>query len=161
MRVWFSRETDNMELPDVRTLVPHAGRMVLLDRVVFADEENLCAEVRILPESLFCFDGVVGSWVGIEYMAQAIGAWAGYTALLRGEPVKRGFLLGTRRYECLRPFFFVGALLRIYVRRLLQEANGLASFECRIEDENGVVASGNLSVFQSSQPAEISEQDSA
>jgi len=150
-----------MDLPDIRTLVPHAGRMVLLDRVVSADEENLCAEVRIRPESLFCLDGVVGSWVGLEYMAQAIGAWAGYTARLRGEPIKRGFLLGTRRYECLRPFFPVGALLRVHVQRLLQGANGLASFECRIEDESGVIARANLSVFQSAEPAEFSEQDSA
>ena len=150
-----------MELPDVRTLVPHAGPMVLIDRAISADEENLCAEVRIRPESLFCVNGAVGSWVGIEYMAQAIGAWAGYTARLRGEPVKPGFLLGTRRYECVRPCFLIGTLLRIYVRRLLQEANGLASFECRIEDERGVVARGNLSVFRSSEPAEFSQRVSA
>ena len=150
-----------MELPDIRTLVPHAGPMVLIDRAISADEENLCAEVRIRPESLFCVNGAVGSWVGIEYMAQAIGAWAGYTARLRGEPVKPGFLLGTRRYECVRPCFLIGTLLRIYVRRLLQEANGLASFECRIEDERGVVARGNLSVFRSSEPAEFSQRVSA
>jgi predicted hotdog family 3-hydroxylacyl-ACP dehydratase len=150
-----------VELPDIRTLVPHAGPMVLIDRAISADEENLCAEVRIRSESLFCVNGAVGSWVGIEYMAQAIGAWAGYTARLRGEPVKRGLLLGTRRYESVRPCFSVGALLRIYVRRLLQEANGLASFECRIEDECGVIASANLSVFQSTEPAEFSERISA
>lgn len=150
-----------MELPDVRTLVPHAGPMVLIDRAISADAENLCAELRIRSESLFCVNGAVGSWVGIEYMAQAIGAWAGYTARLRGEPVKRGFLLGTRRYECLRPCFPVGALLRIHVRRLFQEANGLASFECRIEDERGVIATGNLSVFQSTEPAEFSKKVSA
>ena len=148
-------------MPDIRTLVPQAGSMVLIDRVLSADEENLYAQVRIRPESLFCVNGAVGSWVGIEYMAQAIGAWAGYTARLRGEPIKRGFLLGTRRYECLRPAFPVGALLRIHVQRLLQGANGLASFECRIEDERGIIASANLSVFQSAEPAESSEQDSA
>lgn len=150
-----------MDLPDIRTLVPHAGRMVLLDRVVSVGEENLCAEVRIRPESLFCIDGVVGAWIGLEYMAQTIGAWAGYTARLRGEAIKRGFLLGTRRYECLRSSFAVGALLRIHVQRLLQSANGLASFECRIEDECGIIARANLSVFQSAEPAEFSEQDSA
>jgi len=150
-----------VELPDIRTLVPHAGPMVLIDRVVSADEENLCAELRIRPESLFCVNGAVGSWVGIEYMAQAIGAWAGYRARLRSEPVKRGFLLGTRHYECVRPYFSVGALLRIHVRRLFQEVNGLASFECRIEDERGVIGSGNLAVFQSAEPAESSEQVSA
>ena len=137
-----------MDLPDIRTLVPHAGRMVLLDRVVSAGAEDLCAEVRIHKDSLFCLDGAVGSWVGLEYMAQAIGAYAGYTARLRGEPVKLGYLLGTRCYECTRPSFSAGTLLRIHVKRLLQSENGLASFECRIDAENGQLASANLAVYQ-------------
>jgi predicted hotdog family 3-hydroxylacyl-ACP dehydratase len=137
-----------MELPDIRSLVPHSGPMVLLDRAISADEESLCAEVRIRADSLFCVDGAVGAWVGLEYMAQAIGAYAGYTARLRGEPIKLGYLLGTRRYECRRPGFTVGTLLRIHVRRILQSENGLGSFECRIEDETGEVASANVSVFQ-------------
>jgi len=91
-----------MDMPDIRTLVPHAGPMVLLDRVISADEESLCAEVRIRHDSLFCRAGAVGAWVGLEYMAQAIGAYAGFTACLRGEPIKLGYLLGTRCYECTR-----------------------------------------------------------
>lgn len=137
-----------MELPDIRILVPHSGPMVLLDRAVSADKESLCAEVRIRSDSLFCVDGGVGAWVGIEYMAQAIGAYAGYVARLRGQPVKLGYLLGTRCYECSRGVFPVGMLLRIYVKRILQSDNGLGSFECHIEDESGLIASGNLSVFQ-------------
>ena len=88
-----------MGMPDIRSLVPHAGAMLLLDRVVSADADNLLAEVRIRSDSLFCNGDGVGVWVGIEYMAQAIAAWAGYIARSRGEPVKLGFLLGTRRYE--------------------------------------------------------------
>ena len=52
-------------------------------------------------------------------MAQAIAAWAGYTAQLRGEPVKLGFLLGTRRYESSRPIFVLGSLLRVHVQRAI------------------------------------------
>ena len=77
MQPWCSGESDNMEMPDIRTLVPHAGPMVLLDRVVSVDDENLCAEVRIRADSLFCVAGEVGAWAGLEYMAQAIGAYAG------------------------------------------------------------------------------------
>lgn len=147
-----------MELPDIRTLVPHSGPMVLLDRAVSADEESLCAEVRIRSDSLFCVDGAVGAWIGLEYMAQAIGAYAGYAARLRGEPIKVGYLLGTRCYECRRPDFPVGTLLRIHVKRILQSENGLGSFECRIEDESGLLASGNLSVFQPAGEAEFPER---
>ena len=65
-----------MGMPDIRSLVPHAGPMVLLDRVISVDEDSLLAEVRIRSDSLFCNTDGVGAWVGIEYMAQAIGAWA-------------------------------------------------------------------------------------
>ena len=144
-----------MDMPDIRTLLPHAGPMVLLDRVVSVEDENLCAEVRIRADSIFCVAGEVGAWVGLEYMAQAIGARK------RGEPIKLGYLLGTRCYECTRPVFTVGMLLRIHVKRVLQSENGLASFECRIEYENGQIASANLSVFQLAEDAQIPEQGSA
>ena len=137
-----------MGMPDIRSLLPHAGPMVLLDRVISVDEDSLLAEVCIRSDSLFCNGGGVGAWVGIEYMAQAIGAWAGYTAQLRGEPVKLGFLLGTRRYECRRPIFLLGSVLRVHVQRLFQSENGLGSFECTIDNEEGRVAAATVTVFQ-------------
>jgi predicted hotdog family 3-hydroxylacyl-ACP dehydratase len=137
-----------MTVPDIRSLLPHSGPMVLLDRVITADEESLCAEVRIRQNSLFCHAGGVGAWVGLEYMAQAIGAYAGYTAKLRGEPIRVGFLLGTRRYQCSRPVFAVGSLLKIYVKQIFQGENGLASFECHIDDESGQLATASVTVYQ-------------
>jgi predicted hotdog family 3-hydroxylacyl-ACP dehydratase len=137
-----------MGMPDIRSLLPHAGPMVLLDRVISVDEDSLLAEVCIRSDSLFCNGGGVGAGVGVEYMAQAIGAWAGYTAQLRGEPVKLGFLLGTRSYECRRPIFLLGSVLRVHVQRLFQSENGLASFKCFIDNEEGRVATANVTVFQ-------------
>lgn len=141
-----------MTLPDIRTLVPHAGAMVLLDRVVAVDEESLCAEVVIDDDTLFCDGKEVGAWIGVEYMAQAIAAHAGYAATLRSEPVKVGFLLGARRYECSRSGFAVGSTLHVRIERALQGENGLAAFECRIDDVNdasGVpAAKATITVFQ-------------
>jgi predicted hotdog family 3-hydroxylacyl-ACP dehydratase len=123
--------------------------MVLLDRVVTVDDESLCAEVTIKTGALFCDDTGVGAWVGLEYMAQAIGAYAGYVARLRGEPIKLGFLLGTRRYDCSRARFPLGSILRVSVKRALQGENGLASFECAIADvARGPAATATLTVFQ-------------
>ena len=138
-----------MALPDIRDVMPHSGPMVLLDRVVAADDESLCAEVRVRAHSLFFVDGAIGGWVGLEYMAQAIGAFAGYRSRLRGEPVRIGYLLGTRHYECKQPSFALGSRLEIYVKRVLQSQDGLAAFDCRIDDETGMVASANVTVFQS------------
>ena len=137
-----------MSWPDIRSLIPHSGAMVLLDRVIAVDEESLCAEVCIRSDSLFCSGIGVGAWVGIEYMAQSIAAFAGYTTYLRGEAIKAGFLLGARRYECTLPIFSLGSLLQVHVRRVLQSDNGLGSFQCRIEHEEQEVATATLTVFQ-------------
>jgi predicted hotdog family 3-hydroxylacyl-ACP dehydratase len=138
-----------MTLPDIRDLMPHSGPMVLLDRVIAADDESLRAEVRVRANSLFFVDGAIGGWVGLEYMAQAIGAFAGYRSRLRGAPVRIGYLLGTRHYECKQTSFALGSRLEIYVKRVLQSQDGLAAFDCRIDDETGMVASANVTVFQS------------
>ena len=141
-----------MNLPDVRSLLPHSGAMVLLDRVLSVDSESLCAEVNIRLDTVFFENEGVGSWVGIEYMAQAIAAHAGYLSSLRGDPVKVGFLLGARRYECSRPCFSLGSVLKISVQKILQAENGLGAFECRIDDNQDStctpVAVATVTVFQ-------------
>lgn len=137
--------------PSIHKLVPHQDPMILLDSVVMADEENLCAQVTIHAASMF-YDGKgVGSWVGIEYMAQAIAAHAGYLAHTRGEAVKVGFLLGTRRFESRTAQFTLGAVLHVRIHRALQGDNGLGAFECAIHDTKHpelALAKATITVFQ-------------
>ena len=139
-----------MNMPDIRQLVPHSGQMVLLDRALEADADHLCAEVRIHEASILAGADGVGSWVGIEYMAQAIAAHAGWLALQRGEEVKVGFLLGSRKYEANVPNFALGSVLRVHVRRVLQSDNGLGAFECHIDivGGQGKAAAATVTVFQ-------------
>lgn len=140
------------QMPDIAALVPHSGQMILLDRVLSADAENLCAEVRIHAGSVLCGADGVGAWVGIEYMAQAIAAHAGLTALQRGEAVKVGFLLGSRKYEARVPGFAPDSVLHVHVQRVLLGENGLGAFECRIdlagEGRDVTVATATVTVFQ-------------
>jgi predicted hotdog family 3-hydroxylacyl-ACP dehydratase len=150
-----------MIIPDLRALVPHAGPMVLLDRVISADEERLCAEVSIRSDSLFCTADGVGAWIGLEYMAQAVAAYAGYVAYLRGESVKIGFLLGTRRFDCDRPFFSVGTRLQVRVKRIFQSENGMGSFECCIDDGAAEIARATLTVYQPADGAQYADKASA
>ena len=121
-------------LPDIHGLVPHSGAMLLLERLLHVDAESACAEVRITAESMFATEDGVGSWVGIEYMAQTIAAFAGYQAQQAGRAVKIGFLLGARRYEAMCGHFAPGSVLRIEAIRALQGENGLGAFECTIRD---------------------------
>ena len=145
-------------LPPIDRLVPHSATMLLLDRVVAADTDTLQAEVRITPQSLFAEADGVGSWIGIEYMAQAVAAFAGYHRLgydaersdtdTPPKPAKIGFLLGSRRYTTHCGYFALGSQLRIHVLRLLQADNGLGSFDCFIEADGARLASATLTVFQ-------------
>ncbi len=145
-----------MSYPDIRSLVPHSGPMVLLDRVLAAGPDSLSAEVGITAQSVFCDGAGVGSWVGIEYMAQAVAAQAGYVARLAGEPVKVGFLLGARRYQASVPLFAVGSVLQVHVQRALLGENGLGAFECRIVDvaSGETAATATVTVFQ---PNDVNE----
>ena len=151
-----------MNLPDIRTLVPHSGAMSLLDTLLAADAETLEAQVTIGTGSMFCHGGAVGAWVGVEYMAQAVAAHAGFEAQLRGEPVRVGFLLGTRRYACTLPGFAVGSILNIHVQRALQGENGLGAFDCRITDgrSGAELATATITVFQPNHVEEFLQRSS-
>lgn len=143
-------EMDPDTFPPLHTLVPHAATMLLLKRMVAADEDSLWAETEITPASLFHDGAGVGSWVGIEYMAQTIAAYAGYHAQRRGEPAKIGFLLGTRRYQCQTARFITGSTLLVKARKLLHTDNGLGSFACTIQDKQTreMLAEATVTVFQ-------------
>ena len=136
-----------MSLPEIRDIVPHSGRMLLLDRLVACDAESLTAELTIREDALFADAHGVGAWVGIEYMAQAIAAFAGNEARQRAEKAKIGFLVGTRRYACNVAYFPVGVTLKIFVRRVEHGVRGVASFECSITGE-GIVAESTVTVIQ-------------
>lgn len=141
------------ELPAITELVPHAGPMCLLDRVLAAEGERLSAEVVVPAQGLFCQDGGVGAWVGIEYMAQAVAAWAGWQARAAGQPPRIGLLLGTRRYRCGVPRFAAGQRLQVDIERAYQADNGLGQFDCRIQADGVELASATLTVFGPEDPS--------
>ena len=130
----------------VRELLPHDPPMVLLDRVVSYDDSSLVAEVDIGEGSMLCGDSGVPGWVGIEYMAQAVAAYAGFQSRLEGEAPTIGYLLGTRSYKCSLPVFPIGATLRIHIESLFVDM-GLGAFNCRIELDEPV-ASATINVYQ-------------
>jgi predicted hotdog family 3-hydroxylacyl-ACP dehydratase len=132
----------------VADLVPHRGTMSWLDRILSVDTERVVAEADIAEDSLFLRDGQLAAWIGIEYMAQAIAAWAGHRARCEGRSIALGFLVGTRRYDVFRQSFKAGECLRIEANCELMADNGLGMFACRILVGGELAASANLSVFE-------------
>jgi predicted hotdog family 3-hydroxylacyl-ACP dehydratase len=123
--------------------------MQLLDRIVAVDAESAVAEVRVPVDGLFTHDGQVPAWVGIEYMAQTISAWAaGRSQAQGGTGPKLGLLLGSRRFEAHCEGFPCGATLRIKARCEIMGDNGLGMFDCRVEMDGREVANARVSVFE-------------
>jgi predicted hotdog family 3-hydroxylacyl-ACP dehydratase len=135
----------------VAELVPHSGKMSLLDNIIEYRDGWLRAEVCISVDSMFADKHGVPAWIGLEYMAQAIGAYAGWQERLKGGPPKLGFLLGTRKYLCSTDYFAVGTTLTVTVQLEMEAANGLNVFQCVLQGQ-GVDASANLNVFQPDDP---------
>ena len=92
--------------------------------------------------------GQIPSWVGLELMAQAVSAYAGYWALHANRTAVLGFLLGTRHYKCLHHFLKAQYSYTVNAQMLSLE-NGLASFESHIQaQETGeLVADADLRVY--------------
>lgn len=136
-------------LTDIDHFVPHRSTMSLLSRLVKVDSERALTEVDITQDSLFAQGHGVPAWVGIEYMAQTIAAWAGARARRAGAEPAVGFLLGCRRYQADQPAFAAGQTLRISVQCELIGNNGLGQFACRIENMAGQsLAEAMVSVFE-------------
>lgn len=142
-------------------LLPHAGDMILIDRVVAFDDEQIHTQATVQPGGLFNRDdGGLPAWVGIELMAQSVAAFAGCHARRRGDAVELGFLLGTRKFECNVDSFPVGIELDIRGVRSLEDDNGMGVFECHIEAP-GIHATARLNVFRPPQSAHYLHEPSA
>src|SRR4051812_2093106 len=100
----------------IEDYIPHRAGMRLVDRILEVDDEHVVAEVDVPFDGLFVRDGQVPSWIGIEYMAQAVSAGAGNRARGLGGAPRAGLLLGSRRYEVKCDGFPSGKRLRLEVR---------------------------------------------
>lgn len=130
----------------IEQLLPHAGKMMLLDHVLTFDDESMTVQVTVRGDGLFGDDSGVPAWLGIEYMAQTVAAHGGLMCRLAGKPLNPGFLLGTRRYHCNVSRLVAGTVLIVAVNRLLQD-QGLGVFDCQATGD-GVTISAKLSVYQ-------------
>ncbi|MEQ8266977.1 MAG: hypothetical protein RH982_07265 [Parvibaculum sp.] len=133
-------------LPDIASLVPHDGTMLLVGRLVEASAVHAVAEVDVSERSTFYREGRgVPAYVGLEYLAQTIAAYDGALRHASGAPPAIGFLLGTRRYKAERPWFAAGETLEVRVDMTFNE-NGMAAFDgvIRAGGETRVAASINV-----------------
>lgn len=138
-----------LPITHIAPLVPHSGEMILLDRIIDFGTDFLIAEADICSDHVLLKHEKLAAFAGIEIMAQGVAAWAGYLAVRAGEPVRLGYLLGTRKLYIHRRTIPIGTTLRIEIKMSIQDATGFGVFDCRLIDaaNNDVVLEGALNVF--------------
>jgi len=108
-----------IEKDELQTLIPHKGKMLLLNRVIeYNNDCSLRAEYDITGDCLF-FDPVldgVPAWVGFEFMAQAVSVLTGIRCRERGEKPKIGFILSIPSMRMEIPFFKSGSTVTVHVK---------------------------------------------
>ena len=130
----------------VDILLPHRLPMCLVDRLVEFNDNSGVVEACIGPDSLLVDkDGTLDRVVLIELIAQSYAAVKGYSDLLGGKEIKKGFLVAAKQIE-LNGRAAPGDLLRIRVSTTgvvgdFNIADGV------ITKDDMVLASGNITVW--------------
>lgn len=140
---------------DIIEVLPHQAPMILIDSLEYYDVDSCRCTVAITQKSPFYNELKTGvpSYIGSEYMAQAIAAFAGAHALDDKDSVQIGFLLGSRKYKTMRSHFALDETLTVTIKELYREDSGLRVFECEIlSAEREVLAQANINVFQPKDP---------
>jgi predicted hotdog family 3-hydroxylacyl-ACP dehydratase len=132
----------------VEELVPHRGRMCLLDTIVDYGEDWLRATVTPGPGARFATSDGVPAWVGIEYMAQAASAFGGIEQVQRGEQPSVGLLIGARYYRCMQDHFDFGVPLDVRVKIAMRDAEDFAAYDCHVELGGRRVAECTLKAYR-------------
>lgn len=131
----------------IEELLYHRPPMIFLDEVIESGPNSLIAGVEIRPGIPFFESGRgVPAWVGLEYMAQAVAAFAGIRARAEDAPIRLGMLIGCRRYSTKLSVFPPGASMVVRVRELAWGESGLGSFDCTLSAPD-IVAKGRIAVY--------------
>lgn len=101
---------DPKEAIQAENLIPHRGRMKLIERITIPDQGRIDAETMVTDTWPLCRDGRVDSIVCIEVIAQAAAA---LSTARRGEGAlpRLGFLVGIKEARLLASSIPVGTPL--------------------------------------------------
>ena len=143
-------------ITDTASLLPHSGRMVLIDRITRYGDDFVEAGAQIKTDHILL--------AFIELMAQAVGAYAGIQARKNARPVRLGFLLGTRKLEIFAQSVPVGTHLLATAQMSIQDAGGMGVFDCELRwtdapetssgtlPSDGILARASLNVYSPEHP---------
>ena len=112
----------NIPAEELINLLPHKGKMFLLDHLTAHDTvaRTLESESLVTKNHIFYDEDLDGipSHVAFELIAQSISALSGVTGCERGEPAKPGFLLSIQNYHATVDRFKVGTSVHVAIKKI-------------------------------------------
>lgn len=139
----------------VETLVPHAGKMFLLSRVVCYELESISIQSEIdIDENSMFYDadlGGVPAWVAFEYMAQSISALSGIYGRQKNEEPKVGFIMSVSNFNASVPCFKRGSTVKIKVHQTMR-MDMAVTFDGQAFVENDLVVTSTLNTIEVPDP---------
>jgi len=142
-----------IETEELKTLIPHRGKMLLLSRIVEYDiEQSIRSEYDITEDCLF-YDPAIGgvpAWAGFEFMAQSVSVLAGIRSREKGERPKIGFILSIPSMRIEIPFFRAGGTADIRVKEN-DCTDSIYIFDGEIFYENKKAMEGRLMAMEISE----------
>lgn len=136
---------------DITQHIPHRGQMILIDNIIDKSEDNFTVEVLSSSSSLLSTSKGIPAYCCVEYMAQTISAYNNIYAM-SGVPAKEpqiGFILAIRKFKCEIDYLPVDSRFIIKVTPILI-VNNSGSFECSMELEGRVIATGKITAYEPS-----------
>jgi predicted hotdog family 3-hydroxylacyl-ACP dehydratase len=132
----------------IEALLPHARPMILIDRVLAFDPTFIETELTVRPDMPFFEPGKgVAAHIALEWMAQSCAAYVGLEALLAGQVVRIGFLLGTRNFTASIPWFASHETVRIRADVTFRDGE-TGVFNCAVRRDELEMAQAQLTLHQ-------------
>lgn len=103
----FFQSQATLEKEDIRELIPHAGQMCLLDRIISWDDRRIhcLSETHLDRDNPLRFEGCLPAIALIEYGAQAAAVHGSLLAIKHSGTIRQGYLAAVRDAQ-----FFVDEL---------------------------------------------------
>jgi len=140
-----------IEKEELLTVIPHRGKMMMLDRIIDYNlaEKSIKAEYDITENCLFYDTQCEGvpSWVGFEFIAQAISAFIGLRDRENGIPPKKGYILGVTFMNISLPFLKKNSIILINSKEL-DNVHPVYVFDGGISVKGKEVLSGKITVME-------------
>ena len=84
---------------DILQFIPQRPPFVMVDKLLYADEEKATSSFTITFDNILCEDGFFSEAGLMENIAQTIAAGRGYKEQMENKPVAGGYIAAVKNFE--------------------------------------------------------------